>query len=92
MRVLTLFEAPFVTQFEADFRFRFRCAVVGSGKRKWERDGRMSPGRVSGWSGDSGEPIAVGIAHEAAFVGQGGQALVEGAVAHAAQRTQFADR
>jgi CRISPR/Cas system-associated protein endoribonuclease Cas2 len=41
MRVLALFEVPFVTLFEADFPFRFRRAVVGSGKRKWERDGRQ---------------------------------------------------
>jgi len=38
MRVLALFEVPFVTLFEADFPFRFPHTVVRSGKRKWERD------------------------------------------------------
>jgi hypothetical protein len=47
MRVLTLFEVPVVTLFEADFPFRFPRAVVRIGKRKWERDGLQSPGRMN---------------------------------------------
>jgi len=45
VRVLALFEVPFVTIFEADFPFRFPHTVVKSGKRKRERDRWAGPGR-----------------------------------------------
>ncbi len=98
MRVLTLFEAPVVAVFEADFPFRFppfcskdREAEVGT--RCAAGPGRINPaGRFSRWLCDGGKPIAIGAAYEAACVGEGGETLVEGDIANAAQDTQFADR
>ncbi len=98
MRVLTLFEAPVVAVFEADFPFRFpplcskdREAEVGT--RCAARSGPDEPGgTIQRWLCDGGKPIAVGAAYQAACVGEGGETLVEGDIANAAQDTQFADR
>jgi hypothetical protein len=35
LRVLTIFDGLIFALFEADFPFRFPCAVRESGKRKW---------------------------------------------------------
>jgi hypothetical protein len=95
LRVLTIFEAPVVEVFDSDFPFRFPRAVIesgnGSGNETGDRSVPDEPG-AGQRSGDDGKPIAVGAAYETAGGGQGGETLIEGYVAHAAQRTQFADR
>ncbi len=79
MRVLTIFEVLVVAVFEADFPFRFPRAVVRAGSGSGKETGQAGePGKPRQGSGDGGKPIAVGAAHETAFVGQGGKTLVEG--------------
>jgi hypothetical protein len=41
LRVLMIFDGVIITLFEVQFPFRFPHAVGESGKRNWERDGRV---------------------------------------------------
>ncbi len=81
------------TLFEAEFPFRFPRAVGENRKRKWELDGRRGIGAPTIARSSAGsEPVALGTANDLTGVGQGGEALVQGAVSDAAQRAQFPDR